>query len=73
MARSVVCDGLRLDALEAFASFGAHGAWESNQERDLLLWLRGVWGFRLEPYRVKIPLEVSRLQNAIGLKLRKNH
>ena len=62
VARSVAKDGLCSEALDAFISCGAYGAYENNQERDLLLWLRGVWGFHLEPYPLKVPLGVSRLQ-----------
>ena len=60
VARSAVQDGNAGKALLAMASCGKGGELEQNQERDLLKWLRGVWGFLLEPYCVQVPLEVTR-------------
>lgn len=47
------------EALSAFASLGTNGSHASNQERDLLRWMKGLWGFKLEPYTVMMDLQVS--------------
>lgn len=60
VARSAVQDGSTCKALQAMASCGKDGECEQNQERDLHNWLRGVWGFMLEPYCLQVPLEVTR-------------
>ncbi|CAK9118510.1 unnamed protein product [Durusdinium trenchii] len=46
------------DGLKKLASCGAHGACASNTERDFRRWTRGAYGFRLEPYPIKLTLEV---------------
>ena len=60
IARAVRSDGLESKALAALTSCGAHGVSDQNTERDLHRWLRGLWGFELEPYRIELELSATR-------------
>ena len=58
-----------MDALEAdrdvpetvrcFASLGAFGAHTHNEERDLHRWLKNLHQISLEPYYIKLEVEVG--------------
>ena len=41
-------------AVAAFASLGAGGRHESNQERDLHRWLKQLWRLELQPYTLML-------------------
>ena len=47
------------EAIRAFASLGANGKHPQNAERDLHRWLRALYGFKLEPYVIKMSLQVD--------------
>ncbi|CAE7832343.1 unnamed protein product [Symbiodinium sp. CCMP2592] len=57
LAVAMVRDGIPQEAVTAFASLGSFGAHESNAERDLHRWLRGLYGVTLEPYFIDVMLE----------------
>lgn len=59
LAGANVTDGLPSDALKAFASLGAGGRYEANQERDMHRWLHQIYGVKLETYKVNMNLTVS--------------
>ena len=59
LARALVLD-VPHEAMIAFASLGADGRYQSNQERDLHRWMRNLWGFNLEPYPMWMELSVFR-------------
>ncbi len=47
--------------MAAFATLGSCGAHTSSEERDLHRWLGRLHGIQLEPYSLKIQLEVGSL------------
>jgi hypothetical protein len=57
LVQTVRDDGFDNPALATFASCGAYGRHDANTERDLLRWLRGLWGVHLEPYEIKLQLQ----------------
>lgn len=59
IARTVLQDGFQNQALKALSSCGAGGACPQNTERDLHVWLRGLWGLKLEPYCFSMDLPVN--------------
>ena len=59
LARAIVKD-VPHEAMTAFASLGASGRHESNQERDLHRWMRNLWNFHLEPLPVWMELSAPR-------------
>ena len=48
-------------AIRAFASLGADTKCPQNVERDLHRWLRGLYNFRLQPYKIHLNLQAPRL------------
>lgn len=46
-------------AIKAFASLGSNGDHPQNCERDLHRWLRNLYGFKLEPYKISVELNAS--------------
>ena len=58
VSQCVVADGVAHDALQAFSSLGNHGAFPGNYERDMRTWLKKLFNFSLEPYCVRMNLEV---------------
>ena len=58
LARNAMDDGLINEAVAAFASLGSHGTSPSNSERDMLRWLKNLFGITLEPYSVTFNLQV---------------
>ena len=64
IARVMQTDGFNADALTALGSCGTGGKNSGNVERDLHRWLRGEWGFEVEPYEIQLELQATR----IGLK-----
>ncbi|CAK9069954.1 unnamed protein product [Durusdinium trenchii] len=46
-------------AIKAFASLGSNGDHPQNCERDLHRWLRNLYGFKLEPYKISVELNVG--------------
>ena len=46
-------------AVEAFASLGSNGCHLQNAERDLHRWLSSLYGFQLQPYCLKIDLQLD--------------
>ena len=60
LARSIVADhDIPHEALKAFSTLGAEGAHDGNCERDLHRWLRNLWNFNLEPYTIRVNLDVA--------------
>lgn len=60
LARSIVADHeIPHEALKAFSTLGAEGAHDGNCERDLHRWLRNLWNFNLEPYTIRVNLDVT--------------
>ena len=60
LAGEIVSDHqLPHEAIRAFASLGANGKHPQNAERDLHRWLRALYGFKLEPYVLKMSLQVD--------------
>ena len=58
VARAVEEDSHQLSTgLQKLAHFGAHGKCAGNTERDFQRWVRGAYGFELEPYTIKLTLE----------------
>jgi hypothetical protein len=57
-ARANVVDGIPSAAVKCFASLGASGKFNANQERDLHTWLKGLYGLELEPYHVQMDILV---------------
>ena len=67
LARAAVSDSIGEDGaahcLEAFASCGCGGKFESNAERDYLRWTKGLAGLKLEPYEISLTLQASRIRS----------
>ena len=59
LVRDSVADGLQSEVLDRFAAFGCHGECPQNTERDVQKWLRGLWNFNLEPYRITLNLQAA--------------
>lgn len=59
MARANLADNCPSEAVRCFATLGAGGARESNQERDLHRWVRALFGCGLNPYMVPMKLNVT--------------
>ena len=61
LARANVQDDLPSDAVQCFASLGTDGKHPANQERDLHVWLKQLYGVGLAPYLVPMDVHESRL------------
>jgi len=59
LARTMQADGFHAKSLAALGSCGANGVHNGNSERDLHRWVRGAWGFELEPYEITLKLHVA--------------
>lgn len=59
ISRANIADGATNEALLGLCSLGASGQHESNQERDLHRWLKGVHSMTLEPFDVPMVLNVT--------------
>ena len=59
ISRANCADGVTSAALHRLKSLGATGSHSSNQERDLHVWLKGLHGTRLQPFKVPMELNVS--------------
>lgn len=64
MAQSQFMDALNSGAdipetIQSFASLGGWGAHSQNEERDLHRWLKNLHQISLEPYFLKLKLEVG--------------
>lgn len=64
MAQSQLMDALEADrdvpeTVRCFASLGAFGAHTHNEERDLHRWLKNLHQISLEPYYIKLEVEVG--------------
>lgn len=49
-------------AIKAFASLGTDGKHLNNSERDLHRWMKDLYGLRLQPYLITLPLQVDTLR-----------
>ena len=68
IAQTVRNDGLENPTLAAFTSCGTFGLNDQNTERDMQRWLRGLWGFELEPYEIKLQLQVRLVKRICSYK-----
>jgi len=68
ISRANCADGVTSAALHRLKSLGATGAHSSNQERDLHVWLKGLHGTRLQPFKVPMELNVSWLTFLLAFK-----
>ena len=59
LANAMVTDGMVHNAITTFASLGTSGQWSQNCERDMHVWLRDLFGFRLQPYTLLMDLQVT--------------
>ena len=59
ISRANVADGAKNETLLGLSSLGDFGKYESNQERDLHGWVKGVHAMTLEPFEVPMLLNVS--------------
>ena len=59
LARKMQKDKFSAPAIDAIASLGANGKWDSNSERDLHRWLRGMYNVCLEPYTITLKLTAT--------------
>ena len=59
LARTALRDGVDCDALRCIASLGKEGEISSNAERDLHVWLRHLYGLKLELYDIKLELQAA--------------
>ena len=59
IARTAVDEGLKVPALERLAKVGACGEFDNNAERDVHRLLKGLWGMDVEPYDIRLHLQVS--------------
>lgn len=58
ISRANVADGASSAALHGLKSLGGEGRHESNQERDLHRWVKGLHSMQLEPFHVEMLLNV---------------
>ena len=65
LARQMGKDNMHCPAVATLGTLGASGKYEQNLERDLHRWTRGVHGVHLEPYKIKLPLEVICLKRFV--------
>eukprot|EP00959_Pyramimonas_sp_CCMP1952_P447507 9370335-Pyramimonas_sp.AAC.1 len=61
MARSQCKEGVQPERIRALASIGSR---PSNEERDMMTWMRGYGGLNLEPYMLKVDLQIDRKRPA---------
>lgn len=61
LTSSMLEDGMRAPAVDAFASLGTSNRFPSNGERDLQRWVSTLFGFTLEAYPVEMMLQVPEL------------
>lgn len=59
ISRANLADGHVSEAIVGLSSLGGFGKHESNQERDLHRWLKGLHSMTLEPVEVSMVLNVS--------------
>lgn len=60
LAQSIVSDHeLPHQAIRAFSSLGTNGAHPQNAERDLHRWLDRIYGCQLQPYTIKLGLQLD--------------
>ena len=59
LARAVISDGLDAPDLKCLASCGSDGRHDSNSERDLHRWLKDMWGLNVQPYPIRLELQVA--------------
>jgi hypothetical protein len=59
ISRANVADGAKHETLLGLSSLGGFGKYESNQERDLHRWVKGLHAMTLEPFEVTMLLNVS--------------
>ena len=58
ISRANVADGVQSEALQGLSSLGNSGKCESNQERDLHRWVKGLHSMTLEPFHISMTLNV---------------
>lgn len=46
-------------AIKAFGSLGTNGLHPQNAERDLHRWLKSLFGFKLQPYTLRLGLQIN--------------
>lgn len=60
LAQSIVSDHqMPHQAIRAFSSLGSEGRHPQNAERDLHRWLKNVYGCQLQPYTMKVGLQLD--------------
>ena len=57
LSGTMVADGIPHMAVKAFSSLGTSNNFPMNGERDLHRWIKKLFGFRLRPYCVQVPLQ----------------
>ena len=67
IVHTMMDDGFKNPALATFASCGTNGLNDANTERDMLTWLRGLWGVELEPYQIELQLQVVFGQQGVAV------
>ena len=65
VARRALDDGLNLEAVQALASLGNQGDCPGNTERDMQRWVRGLWGFEVQPYKIRLKLQAPQKANLL--------
>ena len=70
IARAVEADSNRVhQGVRQLAACYSHGKHNQNTERDFQRLLRGANGLQLEPYTIKMKLQVSQINQSFLLKL----
>ena len=60
LARTIQSDfGTSSVGIRDLASCGADGKHESNTERDFWTWAKGAYDFHVQPYPIRVLLQVS--------------
>ena len=59
LSTCMVSDGIPNQAVKAFSTLGTDSKFPANAERDLHRWVKGLFGFKLRPYTVKLSLQDS--------------
>ena len=57
LSGSMVADGIPHKAVQAFSTLRTNNDFPMNGERDLHRWIKRLFGFRLRPYSIQVPLQ----------------
>lgn len=60
LSRASTEDGNALEQVKMFATLGTSAKWETNYERDLHNWTRGLYNLKVQPYRLMLRLKTSK-------------